>query len=336
MISSMTRKSIDNFDLKQVKAGEKASFELVFDREVKEGFIPVNVIKGQKEGKTLLVLGGVHGDEYEGIQTIIQVFRDLSVTDITGTLVMIPVVNVSSYINGTRTTGVDGENLARAFPGDSNGNFTSRLAWHLHETFIRNADFLLDLHSGGTHYAMPALVGYYYDSNSQISQISKAAAEAFGMKVIWGHEQVGPGRTISSALSLNVPWLYTEGYGGKRIKREEQKQYEIGVYRLLNYLSLLTVPNKWVNEPKEEIEFRLLGDGNLDKAAFAEKDGFFIPSVNLLDEVKTNDRVGILYDLFGNKLQWIMAEKPGVVVMLRETPFTNKGDGLYALAEIEN
>ncbi|KIL40342.1 hypothetical protein SD70_13935 [Gordoniibacillus kamchatkensis] len=40
---------------------------------------------------------------------------------------------------------------------------TERIAYELHHRFLANADFLLDLHSGGTHYAVSTLVGYYDD-----------------------------------------------------------------------------------------------------------------------------------------------------------------------------
>jgi predicted deacylase len=329
--------NIEDFDLDRLEEyGSKQTYQLKFDRGLRnEGIIPVNLIKGEEKGKTLVVFAGVHGDEYEGIQTIIQIYRHLLPTEIHGTLVMIPVANVSAYYAGTRTSKVDGKNLARSFPGNPEGEYTSRLAWYLQKTFISKADFLLDLHSGGTHYAMPPMVGYYYDSDSEIGRKSKAAAIAFGMEVIWGHDNVGLGRTISSAMDYSVPWLYTEGYGGKRIKREEQRLYEHGVYRLLKHMDMLLNVDKYISGPQKNIVHRVMGDGNLDKAVTAETDGFFIPKVKLLDKINSRDTIGILYNWYGEQLQVVKTNQSGIVMMLREIPYTNKGDGLYAVAYIE-
>jgi predicted deacylase len=336
-MSSPKTLNIKDFHIEQIEHMTKQNYELIFNQvNLKEGIIPVNILKGTERGSTLVILAGVHGDEYEGIQTIIQIFRDINPSDIRGTLVMIPVTNVSSFYAGTRTSDIDGQNLARSFPGNPQGSYTSKLAWYIKEVFISKADFLLDLHSGGTHYAMPAMVGYYNDSNSEVGRKSKAAAEAFGMNVIWGHEQIGPGRTISTALDYEVPWLYTEGYGGKRVKIEEQRQFKLGVYRLLNHLDMLVDPHRWIKEPLGKITYRLRGDGNLDNATTAHTDGFFIPSVKLLDTVRTGDEIGVIYDWYGNQLQVVTTNVSGIVMMLRETPFTTAGDGLFMVADVEH
>lgn len=321
-----------SFDPQNLTPG-KHYFRLSFDDRVKDhGYIPVNVLKGHKEGPTLLILAAVHGDEYEGVQTVIQLLRKLTVQDIRGTLLLVPVANVSSYFHGSRTSVIDGGNLARAFPGKKDGSYTERLAWHLNEALLDRSDFLLDLHSGGSHYAIPAMVGYHHRLEDGAPCQSWQAAENFGMPVIWGHEHVPPGRTVSAATEKNIPWLYTEGYGGKRVRAEEQQLYEAGALRLMHFLNMLCSPDKWIDKEVSPIHHRLLGDGNLDKGATAECNGFFIPEVSLLDQVAEGDLIGRIVDWVGQDLQLIHAETDGFVMRLRATPLTNKGDGLYTLA----
>lgn len=328
----MIKTSIKSFNPQSLSSG-KYNFQLVFvDHQHEHEYIPVNVLKGHKEGPVLLILAAVHGDEYEGVQTVLQLFRKLNVKDICGTLLLVPTANVSSYYNESRHSAIDGGNLARAFPGQVDGNYTEKLAWNINHGLLKHSDFLLDLHSGGTNYAMPAMVGYNHKLENEIKSESWKAAESFGMSVIWGHESIPSGRTLSAAAERNIPWLYTEGFGGKRVNRSEQDMFEQGALRLMNHLNMLCLPEEWISGELNPITHRLIGDGNLDEAITAQYDGFFIPTVSLLDEVEIGSIIGRIVSLTGEELQLIKANAIGLVVMLKAVPLTRKGDGLYTLA----
>ena len=83
---------------------------------------------GHGDGPTLAVLAGVHGDEYEGIRAIPRIFRALDQADLRGRLIAVPVCNVPAYRTATRSSPIDGLNLARVFPGDPRGTVTQRIA----------------------------------------------------------------------------------------------------------------------------------------------------------------------------------------------------------------
>ena len=63
----------------------------------------------------------VHGDEYEGVEAIPQIYARVSPAELQGTLLLVPVCNVPAYETSQRSSPVDGLNLARVFPGDANG-----------------------------------------------------------------------------------------------------------------------------------------------------------------------------------------------------------------------
>ena len=73
----------------------------------------------------------------------------------------IPVVNPLAFAAGTRTTPDDGLNLAHTFPGTASGSPTEQLAAAVFDQFVANADYLIDLHSGGVEYLFQPLVGFY-------------------------------------------------------------------------------------------------------------------------------------------------------------------------------
>ncbi|GGD51886.1 succinylglutamate desuccinylase/aspartoacylase [Paenibacillus nasutitermitis] len=320
------------YDLGGVKPGTKQDWLLTFATEEEaRGEIPLHVVKGLEPGPTLLILAAVHGNEYEGVQTVMELIHALQPGDIRGTALLVPFANKLAYEGVSRETPLDGRNLAREFPGDPNGAYTQRLAWHLDHTLIAHADFLLDYHSGGANFSIPLLIGYYHHDEDEAGRRSRAAAEAFGIETIWAHPEVGPGRTVSSATDRGIPWIYTEAFGGLRIRAEEQERYRLGAFRLMDHLGMLLQPERWIVGDCPRVRNRLLGDGNFDLSFCSNTAGFFIPAVQLLDDVQTGDRIGTIYGAFGEELQSIHTTAAGVVVGLAARPKINAGDSICAI-----
>lgn len=322
----------EQFDLERFPRGTAQDALLTFDTaEGIEGMVPLRVVRGAEEGPTLLVLAAVHGDEYDGVRTVIELCGELRPEGLRGTTLLVPRTNVPAYEDVSRTTPLDGCNLAREFPGDPHGSYTQRLAHHLDQALLARADFLLDLHSAGMETAIPTLVGYYHNDESETGRRARAAAEAFGMDVVWAHPLVVPGRTVSAATERGIPWLYTETSGGRRVDAEGQRKYKEGAYRLMHHLGMLLDPDPRLLEPPPEIRLRLYGDGNFDVSMTSEAEGFFIPQVKLLDEVRQGDLIGSIRGLFGETLLTLTAPGDGVVVGLRTMPLVRPGGVVCAI-----
>ncbi len=285
--------------------------------------LPVLAMRSTQPGPTLVVLAAVHGDEYEGVEAIPQAFAEIDPATMMGTLVMVPICNLPAYEAAQRSSPIDGLNLARVFPGKANGTVTERIAHVLSEQLFRHADFLLDLHSGGVAYNIPTLIGYLHH-DSEMGRRSRAAAEAFGAPVIWGHPMPIPaGRSLSAAMEFGVPWLYTEAPGGGSARPEDVLRFRRGIMNLMRHLGMLPgtpeVPDSWVH---------LVGDGNLDIVTVAPVGGYFRATVDLLDRVKRGDLLGNMVDFFGQTTAMITAEADGVIIMLRRLHRVHVGEGL--------
>lgn len=332
----MQRLLVEQFELGALPLGRKQRFTLYYDiAHGRASTIPTTIIRGVEPGPTLLILGAVHGDEYEGPQTIIELSARLIPENIRGTLVMVPVANVMAFDGRTRSTPEDNGNLARHFPGDPWGTPTQRLAYYLTEKFIKKSDFLLDIHSGGTHYAIPALVGYCHNDQWELSKVSREAAEAFGIDVLWGHpgNPEEGGRSTSAATQLGIPWLYTEAFGGGRVREEEKEQFRLGTLRLMRYLGMFCDLDGWIGEPPAGPILRIVGDGNFDRSMQAQMDGFFIAEARLLAQLKQGDVVGRLYNWFGEVIQTFRAEWNGVLMGLAGSPNVKAGDHVYLMTD---
>ncbi|MEM7031200.1 MAG: succinylglutamate desuccinylase/aspartoacylase family protein [Chloroflexota bacterium] len=285
--------------------------------------LPLLTITGREAGPTLVVTAAVHGNEYEGIEAIPQVFAQLQPEALRGTLVMMPVCNMPAYEAATRNSPIDGLNLARVFPGDEHGTITQQIAYWITERLIKAADFFIDLHSGSPEADVPTLIGYLH-SDDELGQRALAGAKAFGAPVLWGHPHpIPPGRTVSAATANNVPWLYTETPGGGRATVDDVECYVVGVRNVMRHLGMLE------GDPQPRLmTHHLFGDGNLDQIINAPVAGLFRPSAALLDQVKAGQTLGIIQDFFGNPLAAVTAQQAGVVILLRRVPRVNVGDGV--------
>jgi predicted deacylase len=120
--------------------------------------LPLLGARGKIDGPRVLILGGVHGDEPEGISAASAVWQDLDLEQLRGEVLVVPLANLAAWKNGTRESGIDALNLARVFPGSCDGSATQRIAYAL-TALIAEVDLLVDLHSAGQHYAMPFVIG---------------------------------------------------------------------------------------------------------------------------------------------------------------------------------
>ncbi|MBQ2260655.1 MAG: N(2)-acetyl-L-2,4-diaminobutanoate deacetylase DoeB [Loktanella sp.] len=110
--------------------------------------IPITVI-ANGDGPTALLTGANHGDEYEGPVAL----QDLAVTlqpeDITGRVIILPMMNLPAFAAGTRCSPIDGANMNRSFPGRADGTVTQKICHYIASELVPLADIVLDFHSGG-------------------------------------------------------------------------------------------------------------------------------------------------------------------------------------------
>jgi predicted deacylase len=272
-------------------------------------------------GPTLAVLGGVHGDEGQGIRGALQLLDAVIGLRLRGRLAVVPVAHEAAAAAVTRTSPLDGRDLARSFPGDPDGSPTQRLAHLLEQAVLRGADAVLDLHSSGVHYAMARLVGYC-DDGSAASRMAAEAAAAMAMPVTWRHPgPPPPGRSGSGAHARGRPFLYVESSEGDDVG----DLYRDACLRLLAHLGM--IPAHAAPSPPARRPLRLAGPGDLDGAAVrAPHGGILEVRARLLDRVAEGEAVGWLRDLEGGPPRPLGAPRAGTLVMLRRTRLVAAGD----------
>ena len=294
-----------------------------------EGFTLVE-LRGDADGPTVSVVGGIHGDEFEGVVACLRLAEMLADAPLRGRLRLVPVSHEIAHVASLRSSPRDGLNLARSFPGDPAGQPTERLADALRSEVIEGSDLFIDLHSAGTAYAMPLLVGWT-DDGCPTCIASAHAAEAFAAPVLWRHPgAVPPGRTLSAAHATGIPSIYAEAAGGGTVTAAHAEMYVAGVRRVLASMAMLDA----VLPPPAAPPRRLVGEGNLDVPAMvAPFDGLCELFVGPLDEVAVGSHVATVVDPLSGERAEVRSPTSGVVVLARRGARVARSENLVVLAE---
>jgi len=111
--------------------------------------VAVYFISGKEKGPTLLIFAGIHGDEAGGYLTA-ERYTDVRVKK--GTLIVVPRLNLPAVLKGKRQ-GLSGD-MNRLFhlPENSNSTPDSKVV-DLAKTFIKNADYVLNIHQADGFYS---------------------------------------------------------------------------------------------------------------------------------------------------------------------------------------
>jgi predicted deacylase len=284
---------------------------------------------GARPGPTVALLGGVHGDEDEGVLAAQRVGVFLCEHPLQrGIVRAVPVAHPAAYAANRRTSPLDGLNLARCFPGDATGEPTERLAHELTEHVIRGSDLLVDLHSAGRDYAMPTFAGYV-ESDDDVGRRSRRAAAVFGAPLVWAHPApVAPGRTISTAVELGIPSIYVEGSGGGSLERDELELLVDGVLGVLAELGMTASRREPRPRPGRLVRG---GGGDLDAGLAAPCGGRFVAGRRPGEAVTAGDSVGEIVDDRGDTVADLVAPADATVMFLRRTARIAAGEVVCAL-----
>ncbi|MFD1684921.1 succinylglutamate desuccinylase/aspartoacylase family protein [Halobellus litoreus] len=109
--------------------------------------IPVTIINGPRPGPTAFLSAAIHGDELNGIEVVREVAQEWTHSDVCGTIVCLPVLNVQGFVAQERYLPIYERDLNRAFPGKRDSTSSNRIAYTIYHNFIEPCDFGLDFHT---------------------------------------------------------------------------------------------------------------------------------------------------------------------------------------------
>ncbi|WP_224449297.1 succinylglutamate desuccinylase/aspartoacylase family protein [Haloprofundus salilacus] len=175
--------------------------------------IPVTIINGERDGPTMFLSAAAHGDELNGIEVVRTVAHGWDHTELRGTLVCMPVLNVPGFLAQQRYLPIIDRDLNRSFPGSETSTSAKRMAHQIFHNFIEPCDLGLDFHTSTRGRTNMLHVRGDLDDEG-VNRL----ARAFGSNVILDGE--GPdGSLRGEATRAGVPTITLEMGEAHRFQR---------------------------------------------------------------------------------------------------------------------
>ncbi len=282
------------------------------------------------EGPTVLLMAGVHGDEFEGQVTLAKLAHTLAPEAIRGRVIILPMANFPAAQASQRVSPIDDANLNRVFPGDARGGLTRQIAHYIERRLMPMVDYVFDLHSGGSslHYLPTTLLTWSDDAGEREAEI--AFADAFGSPFACffagGH---GGTSSVAAAERQGARGVTVEMGGSGLVSPDALACCERGVRRWLAHVGVTAPLPASPDDPKP----RLVHAMTPESFVFARHAGVFEPAVELGAEVVAGQLAARLHDV---ETPWdaprdVFFEADGVVICRRAFGRAERGDCLFHL-----
>lgn len=258
--------------------------------------LPVLIATGKADGPTVWLEGCIHGEEFGGAAAIIHLMQNLNLSDLRGTVVGVPVANPPSFNIRSRVSSLDGHNLNRIFPGDRLGSYSMQLATVIGEQLAQNANYLLDLHSGGIGAEVPSYC-IYKDDGTEVTAQSKALAKRLGFDVLWRSKgEAGLGGTVTAEASRHGIPSVTIEVGGGTFTPEHLRDYTNAMLSGLRALEM--IPGQAAVQPR----YTIISDGAF---LYNREGGLFIQECKVGSILPKDGLIGRLINLHGETVEEI-------------------------------
>lgn len=147
-------------------------------------FETVIELVGNTPGKTLLVTGGVDGDEYAGIEAAYALVEKYKNRQFSGRLIIIPIVNMPGFKAECSHNPRDGKFPKMVFPGSMLGSSTARMVHALITRYAYKADVWLDMHGGASTEGLFPFMWIFKTGITQSDELSEKFSRLCGAETI--------------------------------------------------------------------------------------------------------------------------------------------------------
>ena len=282
--------------------------------------IPIIVSRSTKPGPTLLLTGGMHGDEIKGIEIVRRIIAKGYNRPLIGSTICIPILNIFGFIHFSRQVTDGGKDINRSFPGSKSGSLASQLAYRLTQDILPYIDLGIDFHTGG------ARINNYPQIRAMLDDpYNLELAKAFAPKYIIN----SPYREKSfrkEAAKQGKSILVYEGGESLRLRKNAVDEGVNGLLRVMKHLKMTAD----APEPKQP-SLMIKKSTWLRAKSGGIYHSFFRPG----EEVSKGTVVGLITGPFGEFEHPMKARITGHVLSINNNPVVNRGDALMHIGITE-
>jgi predicted deacylase len=293
--------------------------------------IPVAVVHGAKPGPVLAVVSGSHGTEYASIVAVEDVIASVDPARVSGTLILVPIVNVNSFDKMTpHVNPTDNKSMNRFYPGSVAGTQTDRASFVITKEVIDKCDHLIDLHGGDLDENLRPYSYWTVTGNKTQDEFSKQMVLAFGLDhiIIAADRPKDPAasRYLENTASVRgkASFAAEAGRSGP-VDPAEAAVLATGIRRVMAHLKMTT---ETFPAPKPPLWVETI-------TVAAERDGVFWPAVDRDAKVAKGAKLGAVTDYLHRPLQDIVSPEAGIVMFVRALPTLHKGDTIASIGVVK-
>ncbi|NVK49519.1 MAG: succinylglutamate desuccinylase/aspartoacylase family protein [Cyclobacteriaceae bacterium] len=309
-----------NINGTKIRPGQKVNIELPIAKLPSHTLIdlPIFIRSSKEEGPVVLVSGGVHGDEINGIVTARRILEEIDsgLELIKGTIIIIPLVNIYGFLSNSRTF-PDGRDLNRSFPGSKKGSLAGQIAHILNEEIIPQIDYGIDFHTGGRMLSNQPQIRVDFKDRK-----SKELAEVFGTFYIVNSKVIDKSFR-KAARSAGKHVLVFEGGESMRLDDQAIEEGVAGTKRVLHHFGMI----EHASEKRDSI---ILKESSWIRARAS---GIFNSSIQLGDYVKKGQILARISDPYGQVKIPVKSPSNGYVIGINNLPVINAGEALIHLGK---
>ena len=275
--------------------------------------IPVFSYRAKKEGPTLLLMAGMHGDEINGVEIMRRFIRQKHYQIQAGRVVCLPVFNVFGFINFSREV-PDGKDVNRAFPGRKNGSLASQFANMMVQEILPHIDIGIDFHTGGKQINnYPQIRTTLADTEN--SRLAKAFHAPFTLNAPYREKSLR-----KEAANTGKHLLVFEGGESLRLNRPAIDVGLAGTLRLMKFLNMIP------EAPIADYEHHIIQQSSWLRAKIA---GLHHSKVHNGAFLERKTTLGVISDPYAVYEKKIKATTDGYILAINNNPVVNKGDALF-------
>ncbi|RDE16369.1 MAG: hypothetical protein C4K48_01310 [Candidatus Thorarchaeota archaeon] len=264
-----------------------------------------------EERPNLLIIAAMDGGSATGVYASYLIMKHLERLDrVDGSVTILPVANPLAFRLGTKVSPLDSKDLDSVFPGDEHGTVTERTAWEIWRR-ASQADYIIHLKTNRQN-----CISHVSGMHREYIHVRNLASQIALPNTVQCSGQRGS--LITEAAHEGIPVVSIEMRGDvDQVDSQAAVEVREAILNFMRIKDMIT---------GERIETSVTLSGRL-KHINAETEGFFVPVVNLGENVKNGTVIGKVQDKTN-----IVSAFDGVVISLSRMNYVFEGDMIARIA----
>lgn len=280
--------------------------------------LPIYVFRSKNPGPIVLLSGGLHGDEIDGVEIVRRLIEKKTFDKLKcGSVIAIPIMNIYGFLNFSREV-PDGKDINRSFPGNEKGSLAARVAYNLTHKVLQEIDFGIDFHTGGANrYNFPQTrfdpsdekaveIASFF--NAPISLVSKFIDKSF--------------RKQANAMNKSI--VVYEGGESMRFDDNSILEAILGTKKVLASYGMI------------DFKFSPQQTAHCESSIWvrAKSSGLLQLDKTSGEHIKKGDLLAVITDPFGNFKTTLKSPVDGILIGHTNAPLVNQGDALFHIGKL--